>query len=111
MTDELELICFQIISSSGMAKTCYIEALRAAKKGNEELTRLKVEEASNFFVQGHKIHAELIQKEAAGQSLDFSLILMHAEDQMASVETVKLLSEELIELYLKKSNEAGQKDF
>ena len=101
MTEEFELICFQIISNSGMAKTCYVEALRAAKKGNSELAKSKLEEASKLFMQAHKIHAQLIQKEAAGEHLDFSLIFMHAEDQMASIETIKLFAEELIDLYLK----------
>lgn len=59
----------------------------------------KLEEASQYLVKGHHAHAQLIQKEAAGEKLDFSLIIMHAEDQMMSAETIKSLVEEMIEMY------------
>ncbi|HRM20099.1 MAG TPA: PTS lactose/cellobiose transporter subunit IIA, partial [Trichococcus flocculiformis] len=44
-------------------------------------------------------HASLIQKEAAGEKVEFSLIIMHAEDQMMAAETTKLLIEEMIEMF------------
>lgn len=56
-------------------------------------------EAEEAFVEAHKIHAALIQKEASGEKTEFSLLFMHAEDQMASTEIVQLLAQELIELY------------
>ena len=56
-------------------------------------------EAEEAFVEAHKIHSELIQKEASGEKTEFSLLFMHAEDQMASTEIVQLLAQELIELY------------
>ena len=33
MTEEMELICFQVISSAGGAKSNYISAIQAAKEG------------------------------------------------------------------------------
>ena len=45
------------------------------------------------------MQADLIQKEASGEKTEFSLLFMHAEDQMASTEIVQLLAQELIELY------------
>ena len=45
------------------------------------------------------MHGSLLQKEASGEPVEFALILMHAEDQMASTEMAKVLSRELIEVY------------
>ncbi|CGF63219.1 PTS system transporter subunit IIA [Streptococcus pneumoniae] len=50
----------------------------------------------------HKIHSNLIQKEATGEKIGFSLLFMHAEDQMASTEIIQLLSKEFIDLYQNK---------
>ena len=47
----------------------------------------------------HHSHASLIQKEAPGEKLEFSLIIMHAEDQMMAAEPTKLLIEEMIEMF------------
>ena len=95
----LELIAFEIISNVGMAKSLAIEALRDVRNGKYTEGSEKLEEASEYLVKGHHAHAQLIQKEAAGEKLDFSLIIMHAEDQMMSAETIKSLVEEMIEMY------------
>ncbi|MGY3763015.1 Lichenan-specific phosphotransferase enzyme IIA component [Granulicatella adiacens] len=99
MTEEMELICFQLIANSGAAKSSFVEAIQLAKKGFFEDANVKLVEAEEAFVEAHKIHAELIQKEAGGEKTEFSLLFMHAEDQMASTELVQLLAQELIELY------------
>lgn len=102
MTEEMEFICFQLIANSGAAKSSFVEAIQFAKKGKLKEAKEKVEEAESAFVEAHKIHSELIQKEAGGEKTEFSLLFMHAEDQMASTEIVQLLAQELIELYCEK---------
>lgn len=95
----LELIAFEIISNVGMAKSLAIEALRDVRNGKYEEVKLKLDEASEFLIKGHHAHADLIQKEASGEKVEFSLIIMHAEDQMMAAETIKSLVEEMIEMY------------
>ena len=101
MDESYEMICFQIISGSGSAKSYYIEAIQKAKKQDMEGAKEAIEAAEKAFLDVHTIHAQLIQKEAQGSKTEFSLLLMHAEDQMASAEMAKLLSQEIIELYQK----------
>lgn len=92
-----ELIAFQIISNVGMAKTKFIEALAQAKNGDFPGAASLMKEGSDFLVEGHKVHGELIKNEAAGNKTEFSILLMHAEDQFMSAETIKLLIAEMIE--------------
>ncbi|HGP8047587.1 TPA: PTS lactose/cellobiose transporter subunit IIA [Streptococcus pneumoniae] len=101
MTEEMEYICFQLIANSGAAKSSFIEAIQLAKAGNLKEAKIKVEEAEDSLVEAHKIHSNLIQKEATGEKIGFSL-LFHAEDQMASTEIIQLLSKEFIDLYQNK---------
>ena len=96
MTEEMELICFQLIANSGAAKSSFVEAIQLAKKGHFEDANAKLVEAEEAFVEAHKIHAELIQKEASGEKTEFSLLFMHAEDQMASKESFSMLRETFI---------------
>lgn len=95
----MEEIAFQIISNVGMAKSLVIEALRDVRKGNYQVAEDKIKESQKFLVEGHHAHVELIQKEAQGEKLEFSLMIMHAEDQLMSAETIKDLAKELIEMY------------
>jgi len=97
--DGLELISFKIISAVGTAKSMYVEAIQEAKKGNFNEAERLMEEGAQVFTQGHHAHGSLIQKEASGEKVEFNLLLMHAEDQLMTTETFKLIAEEFIELY------------
>ena len=94
-----ELISFQIISAVGTARSMYVEAIQEEKKGNIQAAKQLIEDGVKVFVDGHHAHASLIQKEAAGEKSEFSLLLMHAEDQLMTTETLKIVAEEFIELY------------
>ena len=95
----LELIAFEIISNVGTAKSLAVEALRDAREGKYEEAEEKLAEASKYFVNGHHAHASLIQKEASGDKVEPSLIIMHAEDQMMNCETMKIVATEMVEQY------------
>ncbi|ETT65900.1 PTS lactose/cellobiose transporter subunit IIA [Paenibacillus odorifer] len=97
--EEYYTVAFNIISNVGAAKSLVMEALYAAKEGEFKEAQEKLEESKQFFREGHKMHKSLIKREANGEQLQFSLILMHAEDQLMSVETISLLVTEIIELY------------
>ncbi|GER67107.1 PTS cellobiose transporter subunit IIA [Weizmannia acidilactici] len=100
-TEDIEMTAFQIISNVGTAKSLAMEALYAARDGNFELAEEKMKESRKFFVEGHKVHASLIQQEASGNKVGFSMIFMHAEDQLMSAETISELVKEMIEMYKK----------
>ena len=95
----LELISFEIISNVGMSKSLSIEAIREARKGSYENADENLKRASQYLTEGHHAHASLIQKEASGDKVEPSLIIMHAEDQMMSAEIIRSLAEEMIEMY------------
>ncbi|MDU5108917.1 MAG: PTS lactose/cellobiose transporter subunit IIA [Clostridium sp.] len=97
--EEIELVAFEIISNVGMAKSLAVEALRDVRNNNYDEAKSKIKESGEYLINGHHAHASLIQQEAAGKRVDFSLIIMHAEDQLMSAETIKCLAEEMIEMY------------
>lgn len=99
--EELELICFQLITAAGAAKSHYIEAIQRAKEGNFEEAAELIKQGDDMLKDGHVQHADLIQKEASGEGTTMTLLLTHAEDQMMSSEVFKVLAEEIIELYKK----------
>ena len=92
----IELICFEIISNVGAAKSCYINAIQKAKEGAYEEAQNCIKEGDTYYSEGHKAHVEMIQKEASGQPTEVCLLLVHAEDQMMSAETFKVLAGEFI---------------
>ncbi|MFD1451353.1 MULTISPECIES: PTS lactose/cellobiose transporter subunit IIA [Oceanobacillus] len=99
--EEMELLYMQIISNAGTARSLIIEGLQEAREGNFAEGESKMDEANHFFIEAHKIHGQLIQKEAQGEEVPFSLLFMHAEDQLMSTETIRHLSKEMFFMYTK----------
>lgn len=93
--DQYEAICFQIISAAGSAKSCFLEAIEAAK--NNESYQEMLEEGEKIFASAAVSHAQALQLDAQ-EDLDFGLLLMHAETILSSAETIKDLSSTIIQL-------------
>ena len=95
--EELTEISMQIIANAGMSRSCSIEALKFARKGNFEEADKKLKEAETFYYEAHEYQTELITKETSSE--DLNLILVHAQDHL----TMALISidnaKELIEIY------------
>ena len=97
--NEIELVCFKMISALGAARSAFMEAMVAAKKGNFEEAQSLIEEGQQQRLKGHEIHFELLQKDSSGNKVPFSLLLLHAEDQLMSAEILQVTSEEILALY------------
>ncbi|MBS5885647.1 MAG: PTS lactose/cellobiose transporter subunit IIA [Clostridium sp.] len=100
----LELICFEIISNVGMARGSFIEAIDLATEGKFHEAEDKILEGDNYFSAGHSAHTKLIQQEAEGNKTEFALLLIHAEDQLMSTESFRILAEKFIALNKKIEN-------
>ena len=95
----LELISFEIISNVGMSKSLSIEAIREARKGSYENADENLKRASQYLTEGHHAHASLIQQEAAGEKVDFSILFVHAQDHLMTSILAKELIEEMVTMY------------
>ena len=89
MDEKFELACFQIITYVGTARTHFINAIHCAKEG-------KYDEAAELI---NNAHADLLTMDANGEISNGYMLLMHAEDQLMSAESFRILADEFIALY------------
>lgn len=97
--ENLEMKSFEIIANVGSARSFFIEAIQHAKNGDFDKADESMKSGAESFTLGHHAHSSLIQMEASGDAVPFSLILMHAEDQLMSAEGFKIIATEFIDLY------------
>lgn len=95
----LEQICFEIIANAGAARSCYVQAMDEAKAGNFETAQKLMSDGNTMKTEAHKVHASLISQEAAGQSVDLTLLLVHAQDQLMSCEEFEVMANQLMTVY------------
>ena len=60
-----------------------------------------MKQGSDAFLEGHNVHLKLLANDAGGRSVHFSMLLMHAEDQLMGAETFRVLAEDFIDVYKK----------
>ena len=97
MTEEQEL-SFQIIASSGYARSLAFEALRKAKDGAFDEAHDLLEQAKTASIDGHNAQTSMITKEASGERVDVGIIVVHAQDHLMTSMLAQELIEEIVEL-------------
>ena len=97
--EELELVCLQIITNAGEARSLGMEALHTAEKGEFEKAQTYLDEADACMKEAHDIHTKLIVMDAGGELAEIRLILIHSEDIMMGAEITLSLVKEMIKLY------------
>ena len=104
---DLEEMALEIITNVGTARSMYVEAVEAAKAGNFEEAHNLVAEGEKIFVNGHHVHADLVNAKIGVEELQYMFLVMHAEDQLMSAETLKIVCDELIDMLEAKAKQAN----
>ena len=95
---ELEQVIMNIIINSGDAKGYSYEALNAVNEGNYEEADQLIEKANQALEVAHNAQTDLLQKEAAGEKTEVSVLFVHAQDHLMTTITEKNLIEQIMEL-------------
>ena len=98
MDEKVFELSFEIIGYAGNAKGIAFEAIEKAKTGDIDGAREMLKESKEESNKAHRCQTELIQQEASGNHVVPSILLMHAEDQLMSAETIKVMALEIIRL-------------
>lgn len=98
MSDQ-EQIVFKIILHGGNGRSSSMEAIIAAKAGDFERARAKLQEAADELNEAHKIQTTLIQSEIREGPMKVSLLMVHAQDHLMNAIVVKDLANEIVDLY------------
>ncbi len=96
---DFESNSFAIITYAGKAKSLAMQAISIAKKGQYKKSLQMIDEANENISKALQMHMVIIAKEGQGYQLPFSLLFMHAEDQLNSSQMIIEISKEFINLY------------
>lgn len=97
----MEEMIMNLIIHSGEARSYAMEAMQLAKSGKFAEAKELVEKAATQLGEAHHSQTTLIQKEAGGDKVEVSLLLVHAQDHLMTSMVVKDLAAEIIDLHEK----------
>lgn len=88
-----------LIIHSGNTKSECMEALQLAKTGKISGAKEKIELANQALIEAHHSQTGLLTKEANGEKVELTMLLIHAQDHLMNAITFRDLAIEMIELY------------
>jgi PTS system cellobiose-specific IIA component len=95
----LEQIVMELVVNGGDARSKAMQAIKAAKKGDMNLAKQKINESNEALNKAHEIQTSLIQNEAAGDHVQVTLLMVHAQDHLMNAMTIRDLAQEMIDMY------------
>jgi Phosphotransferase system cellobiose-specific component IIA len=88
-----------IIISAGDARLCVTEALNAISEGDYSLAAEKLKKAQENMTKAHAVQTDMIQGEARGEGLGYSLLFTHAQDTLMTINSELNLAKQLFKVF------------
>lgn len=96
--EKLEAI-MGLIMHGGDAKGNAVQAIRAAKMGQFEKAEDFLKKASHSLSVAHQSQTTLLTEEAAGDTVEVSLLMVHGQDHLMNAITFLDMAHEMVALY------------
>ncbi len=90
-----------VILHSGNARALVCKALEAAYNEDLDEAQKKIKKAEEEIGAAHRVQTEVIQSEARGQGLEFSLLMTHAQDSLMVTMSEINMAKQILKLYEK----------
>lgn len=98
MEKDVELLCMELISNSGAARSCFIEAIEFASNGEFCEAEKSMKRGRDAFKEAHDTHLDILSNSSNGDSKYQGVLVMHAEDQLMSAESFEIIAERFIDV-------------
>lgn len=97
--EDIQLTAFQLIAHSGEAFDHYYKAIDLARIGQIEKAYEELKVGNKKLTIAHNSQRELLTAEARNEDIDFSIILIHAQDHLMTTIMFERVAKEFIKLY------------
>lgn len=100
-SDELNEIAMKIILCAGDGRALMGEAMEALENGDDQLVDSKMKEAKKKVTEAHNKQTEVIQRTVLTDDFNPTLLFIHAQDTLMTINSELYLVDHIIRLYRK----------
>lgn len=95
----LESVVMALVVDAGSARSLAMEALRKAQESEFEQANSLLAQCEETLEKAHEYQTDLIQREASGENIPMSMLLVHAQDHLMNAGLIHNLAEIIVDLY------------
>lgn len=96
---QVQLLAFQLIAHSGDALNHFNIALDNAEKGKFVEAEREIAIGDKALVEAHKLQTDMLVSEAKNEEMEYSIIMMHAQDHLMTTLNFQRIATRFIKLY------------
>ena len=93
---DINTVAIQVVMNAGDGRMRIDEALAAMAAGDLERAEELLKEAEELIVKAHNAQTEVIQSQVAGESMEYSLLFIHAQDTIMTINTELRMTKKLL---------------
>ncbi|MDF7673019.1 PTS lactose/cellobiose transporter subunit IIA [Lactobacillus sp. ESL0701] len=106
--EEISMTGFAIVAYAGDARTFLMQAMDKASIGKINEAKSLVKKAEESINLAHNEQTKLLSKEADGNELDVTFIMVHGQDTLMTTMLLKDEMKTIIDLYQRVNNLEGK---
>ncbi|WP_431022893.1 PTS N,N'-diacetylchitobiose transporter subunit IIA (plasmid) [Erwinia rhapontici] len=95
---DMESTVMELIINAGESRSCAMEALRAAKRGEWEQVDVKLAASAEASKRAHDVQTMLIGLDEGSGKVPVNLVLVHAQDHIMTSMLARELIAEIIDV-------------
>ncbi len=99
MDEKILNASMSIIMKAGDARLLITEALNEISAEDYETAAGKIKDAQKMMTEAHSIQTDMIQGEARGEKMEYSLIFAHAQDTLMTINSELVLAKQLYKVF------------
>lgn len=100
--EDAQSIAFQLISFAGDAFSYFYKAVEEARNGDFDESDKLIIKGEEQLTQAHNAQTELLTEESQGKDMEYSILLVHAQDHLMTAIMYERVAKEFIVLYKEK---------
>lgn len=93
---DINVIAMEVIMNAGDGRDKIDEALAAVAAGKLDDAEALLTEAEGLIVKAHNAQTEVIQSQVSGENMEYSLLFIHAQDTLMTINTELRMTQKLL---------------
>lgn len=93
---DINTIAIEVVMNAGDGRMKIDEALAAMAEGDLAKAEELLVEAEKLVVKAHNAQTEVIQSQVSGENLEYSLLFIHAQDTLMTINTELRMTKKLM---------------
>lgn len=93
---DINRVAIEVVMNAGDGRMKIDEAMTAMAAGDLDQAEALLKEAEDLVVKAHNAQTEIIQSQVAGENMEYSLLFIHAQDTIMTINTELRMTKKLL---------------